>query len=150
MEEDRWAAAHYRVERESSGVVMRKRQRRKATEVAIQYGDPVPDDPNDVVRIYDRSGAIAFEQDWGTNRAGAMTQEARVIDDLLHLDVFSFRTRYGIAGDTEEPTAAKPARTRGGGTQKAAAKRSTGARKSAPRKPATKKGAAGRPKPRSE
>jgi hypothetical protein len=148
VEDDRWAAAHYRVERASSGVVMRKRQRRKATEVAIQYGDPVPDDPHDVVRIYDRSGAIAFEQDWGTNRAGAMGQEARVIDDLLHLDVFSFRARYGIA-DTAAPATAKPARPRGGGTRKAAAKSPSRARKSAARKPATKKGAAGRPKRRS-
>ena len=149
MDQERWAAAYYRVERDSSGVVMRKRQRKKATEVALQFGDPVPDDPHDVVRIYDRAGEIAFEQDWGTNRSGALAQEARIIDDLLHLDVFSFRARYGIAGDTEEPPPEKPARPRGGGTRKAAAPRPSRDRKTAARKPATKKGAAGRSKRRS-
>ena len=149
MDEERWAAAHYRVERESTGVVMRKTQRRKATAQAIQFGDPVPEDPHDVVRIYDRAGAIAFEQDWGTNRSGALALEARIIDDLLHLDVFSFRARYGIEGDTEAPPGPKPARPPGGGTRKAGSARSSGAGKSAARKPAAKKGAAGRPKRRS-
>ena len=128
---------------------MRKRQRKKATELSIQFGDPVPDDPHDVVRIYDRAGAIAFEQDWGTNRSGAMSQEARIIDDLLHLDVVTFRARYGITEDVEVSPPKKAARPRGGGTRKAAAARPNGARKSAARKPAAKKGAAGRPKRRS-
>jgi hypothetical protein len=91
---------------------MRKRQRRKATEMAIEHGDPVPQDPHDVIRIYDRSGEIVFEQDWGTNRAGAMAHEARIIDDLLHLDVASFRARYGITGgdlDEQAPSSDGPA-----------------------------------------
>jgi len=96
VEEQNWAAAYYRVERESSGLVMRKRIRRKATEQALAFGDPVPDEPHDGVRTYDRGGTVAFEQDWGTNRSGAMAQEARIIDDLLRLDVLSFRGRYGI------------------------------------------------------
>lgn len=149
MDEERWAAAHYRVERESSGVVMRKRVRKKATELAIQFGEPVPDEPHDVVRIYDRAGAVAFEQDWATNRAGAIAQEARIIDDLLYLDVFTFRAKYGIAGDAKPPAVAKPARPRGGATRKAAAARPGKSRKSVARKPATKRGAAGRPKRRS-
>ncbi len=149
MEQRDWAAAHYRVERESSGVVMRKRHRKKLTEQAIQFGDPVPDDPHDVVRIYDRSGAIAFEQDWGTNRSGAMAHEARIIDDLLHLDVVAFRARYGITGVEVGASSKAPARPKGGGTRGAASARSGGARKSAGRKPATKRGAAGRPKRRS-
>ena len=130
---------------------MRKRQRRKATAQAIEFGDPVPDEPHDVVRVYDRGGGIAFEQDWGTNRPGAMAQEARIIDDLLHLDVHSFRARYGIAGDKEAPPkkSSRPAR---GGTPKAGSGRPSGTRKSAARKPAAKKGAprsTGRPKRRS-
>jgi hypothetical protein len=149
MDEVRWAAAHYRVERESSGIVMRKRVRKKATELAIQFGEPVPDEPHDVVRIYDRGGAVAFEQDWATNRAGAIAQEARIIDDLLHLDVFTFRARYGIAGDEAESRPAKATRPRGGGTRKAAVARPGRPRKNAARKPVTKKGAAGRPKRRS-
>lgn len=147
MDEQRWAAAHYRVERASSGVVMRKRQRKKATEQAIQFGDPVPDDPHDVVRVYDRDGDVAFEQDWGTNRSGAMAQEAQIIDDLLHLDVYAFRARYNIPGETEAPPPEQPPRRRGG-PRKGVAK----ARKSPARKPATTKGAprsTGRPKRRS-
>jgi len=149
VEEQRWAAAHYRVERDSSGVVMRRRQRKKATDLAIQFGDPVPDDPHDVVRVYARDGAIAFEQDWGTNRSGAMAQEARIIDDLLHLDVVAFRARYGIAGAEVALPPKKTPRPRGGGTRKAAAAGPSRVRKSPARKPAAKKGAAGRPKRRS-
>jgi len=142
VEQERWAAAHYRVERESSGVVMRKRQRRKATEMAITLGDPVPDEPHDVVRVYDRSGAVVFEQDWGTNRSGAMAQEARIIDDLLHLDVFSFRGRYGIA-EPEAAPASRRSRTTSPKTRKAQAK---GARKTAARTSPSAKGATGRRK----
>ena len=145
LEQERWAAAHYRVERESSGIVMRKRVRKKAVEQAIQFGDPVPDEPHDVVRIYDRAGNIAFEQDWATNRSGAMTQEARIIDDLLHLDVMSFRARYGIAEPDvdESPTRGRAA---AGGTRKGAAKSAGRGRKSTTRKPSAGKGAAGRSK----
>lgn len=135
MEQERWAAAHYRVERESSGVVMRKRVRRKATELAIQFGDPVPDEPHDVVRIHDREGAVVFEQDWATNRSGALEQEAQIIDDLLHLDVLSFRGRYGIVDETAAGKPSRRARPVG-----------AGARKSPPRKASAKKGAARRPK----
>lgn len=134
VEEERWAAAHYRIERESSGVVMRKRQRRKATVQAIQFGDPVPDDPHDVVRIYDRAGTVVFEQDWGTNRAGALAHEARIVEDLLHLDTASFRGRYGI---TSEPPPVKPAaKSRSSPKPR---KRTAGAARRAPRAP-------GRPK----
>ena len=135
MDEERWAAAHYRVERESRGVVMRKRQRRKATEYAIQFGDPVPDDPHDVVRIYDREGNVAFEQNWGTNRPGALAQEAKIVDDLLTLDVLQFRARYGIVAPQDVP----PPRRRSG-------KRAAGATKKAPAKPRSTKAAPGRPK----
>jgi hypothetical protein len=142
---ERWAAAHYRVERESSGIVMRKRVRRKATELAIQFGDPVPDEPHDVVRIYDRAGVVVFEQDWATNRAGALEQEARIIDDLLKLDVLSFRGRYGISAET---AAAPPRRTRavGGGTRKSSKKSPARSRKSPASKASPKKGATGRRK----
>lgn len=98
MEIERWAGAHYRVERDSSGIMLRKRQRRKAIEEAIQHGGPPPTAPHDVVRIYDREGEVVFEQDWGMNRSGSMAQEAQIVDDLLRLDVFVFRSKYGIAG----------------------------------------------------
>lgn len=139
MDEDRWAAAHYRIERESHGVMMRKRQRRKATEHAIQFGDPVPDDPHDVVRIYDRAGNVAFEQDWGANRPGALAQEAKIVDDLLTLDVMQFRARYGIViePDVRPPPRRGPAKRAAGATRKTPTKR-----------PSTKK-APGRPKRRS-
>lgn len=96
MEEQRWAAAHFRVAREWSGAVMRKRQRRKATEQAIQHGDPVPELPNDVVRIYDRDGEMVYEQVWGSRRTEAMAHEAQIVDDLLKLDVAVFAAKYGI------------------------------------------------------
>jgi hypothetical protein len=98
---------------------MRKRQRRKATEQAIQFGDPVPDDPHDVVRIYDREGNVAFEQDWGTNRSGALAHEARIVDDLLKLDALQFRARYGIV--VVEEAKVKP-RTRRAAPKKVSAK----------------------------
>ena len=96
MDQQRWAAAYYRVERDSSGVMMRKRQRRKATEQAISHGDPVPEVNDDVVRIIDRDGGVVFEQEWGANRSGAMAQEGQIIDDLLKMDVVVFRSKYGI------------------------------------------------------
>ena len=146
MEEERWAAAYYRVERDSSGIVMRKRVRKKATELAIQFGDPVPDEPHDVVRIYDRSGDIAFEQDWGTNRAGAIAQEARIIDDLLHLDVMAFRARYGITDMDDAAGPPRRARPAAGATRKTPAKSATRGRKTPARKATAKRGATGRPK----
>jgi hypothetical protein len=97
VEEKRWAAAHYRVERDWTGAVMRERQRRKATEAAIEHGDPVPDLPNDVVRIYDREGEMVYEQIWGNRRSEAMAHEAQIVDDLLKLDVVRFAAKYGIA-----------------------------------------------------
>lgn len=97
MDEKRWAAAHYRVERDWSGAVMRKRHRKKATELAIEHGDPVPDLPNDVVRIYDREGEMVYEQNWGSRRSEAMAHEAQIVDDLLKLDVVRFAAKYGIA-----------------------------------------------------
>lgn len=96
MDEKRWAAAYFRVERESAGVLMRKGQRRKATKLAIEHGDPVPLQPSDVVRIFDRDGEVVLEQNWGDNRSNAMTHEAQIVDDLLHLDVLSFCGKYGI------------------------------------------------------
>lgn len=145
MELERWAGAHYRVERDSSGIVMRKRVRKKAVEQAIQFGEPPPDEPHDVVRIYDRAGAVAFEQDWSTNRPGAIAQEAQIIDDLLHLDVLSFRARYGIT-DPDVDASPRRDRTAAGRKAKASPKAGTRGRKSAARKPSAKKGAAGRPK----
>ena len=99
MDTQRWAAAYYRVERDSTGVMMRKRQRRKATEQAISHGDPVPQPNADVVRILDREDTVVFEQDWGENRSGAMSQEAQIVDDLLKMDVMVFRSKYGIPHD---------------------------------------------------
>ena len=104
MSEDlqRLAAAHYRVERETSGLMMRKRLRRKATEQAIEHGDAIPTGPQDVVRIYDREGAVVFERDWGSNRPDAIAQEAQIIDDLLHLNVLVFRAKYAIVPPEDE------------------------------------------------
>lgn len=96
MDEKRWAAAHYRVERDWSGAVMRKRSRKKATEHAIQHGDPVPELPQDVVRIYDRDGELVYEQNWGDRRSEAMAHEAQIVDDLLKLDIIRFAGKYGI------------------------------------------------------
>jgi hypothetical protein len=96
VEERRWAAAYFRVERDSAGVQMRSRQRRKATELAIEHGDPPPELPRDFVRIYNRAGEVVFEQDWGSERSSAMAHEARIIDDLLHLDVVVFCGKYAI------------------------------------------------------
>jgi hypothetical protein len=106
VEEHRWAAAYFRVERDSAGVQMRSRQRKKATEQAIEHGDPPPELPRDFVRIYDRSGEVVFEQDWGSERSSAMAQEARIIDDLLHLDVVVFCGKYAI--DVPEVPAPAP------------------------------------------
>ena len=95
MDEAIWAAAHYRVERESSGrTLKRKRLLAKAREA-----DPTPDPPgppNDVIRIFDRTGDVVAERQWGDDRAGALSDEQRIVDDLLALDVFAFRAKYGI------------------------------------------------------
>ncbi len=107
MEEKRWAAAYYRVERDSTGVMMRKGPRKKATKQAIEHGEPVPSEPHDVVRIYDREGEVVFSQDWGSNRPDSMAHEARIVDDLLKLDVLIFCAKYGIA----EPPLPEPAVT---------------------------------------
>lgn len=115
---------------------MRKRQRRKATEQAIEFGGPVPDDPHDVVRIYDRVGNVVFEQDWGSNRPGALAQEAKIVDDLLTLDVLQFRARYGIVTSSDVP----PSPRRG------ARKKAAAAAKKAPAKRRSTKTAPGRPK----
>ncbi|MGH2725932.1 MAG: hypothetical protein ACRDKS_03045, partial [Actinomycetota bacterium] len=59
---------------------------------------------HDVVRILDREGAIVNERDWGQNRDAAAAEEARIVEDLLSLDVVQFRAKYGIvAGHTIEP-----------------------------------------------
>jgi hypothetical protein len=117
VNQQRWAAAHFRVERESAGVLMRKAQRRKATKQAIEHGEPIPLDPSDVVRIYDRDGEVVFEQDWGTNRSSAMAHEAQIVDDLLHLDVFMFCGKYGIITPALPPIVdAEPATDPEGGT----------------------------------
>jgi len=96
VEEHRWAAAYFRVERDSAGVQMRSRQRKKATQQAIEHGDPPPELPRDFVRIYNRAGEVVFEQDWGSERSSAMAHEARIIDDLLQLDVLIFCGKYAI------------------------------------------------------
>ena len=114
LDQQRWAAAWYRVERDSSGVMMRKRQRKKATEQAISLGGPVPEPNEDVVRIYDRSGRVVFERDWGERRPEAMAQEAQIVDDLLKLDVVVFRGKYGIEEPEDEK--ALPAAPEAAGT----------------------------------
>jgi hypothetical protein len=109
VDEQRWAAAHFRVERDSAGVLMRKGQRKKATKQAIEHGDPVPEQPRDIVRIYNRDGDVVFEQDWGSERSAAMAHEARIIDDLLHLDAITFSAKYGIDAPALPPPASPQA-----------------------------------------
>ena len=109
MEKESWAAAHYRVVRDWSGAVMRKRHRRKATEQAIEHGDPVPELPHDVVRIYDRDGEMVYEQRWGDRRTDAIAHEAQIVDDLLKLDVTRFAAKYGIANPPVIPAEDPPA-----------------------------------------
>jgi hypothetical protein len=96
VERGDWAAAFYRVERHSVGMMMSRRKRRRATELAARFGDPVPEEPHDVVRILDREGRVVFEHHWGRDRPGAAAMEARIVDDLLRLDVRSFRARWAI------------------------------------------------------
>lgn len=91
-----WAAERYRVERDSTGLKASKRKLRKLAEEAARYGDPIPDQAHDVVRIYDREGNVVMERDWGSNRQAALDEEARIVEDLLTLDVVRFRSRYGI------------------------------------------------------
>jgi hypothetical protein len=96
VDSDRWAAAHYRVERVSRGSGLNGRRRRRARGSSGDP-DPFPDvEPSDVLRLYDRSGRVVFERDWGSDRAGAGAQEARIVEDLLHLDIVAFRFRYDI------------------------------------------------------
>lgn len=102
-EESDWAAAYYRVERDSTGLAASKRKLRKIAQEAAKHGDPVPEQSNDVIRILDREGVIVLERDFGKNREAAMMEEARIVEDLLKLDVIHFRARYGITVDVEEP-----------------------------------------------
>ena len=99
LDEKNWAAARYRVDRESTGVKASKRKLRKIGAEAVKHGDPVPEPPRDIIRIYDREGNAVFERDWGENRSAALDQEATIVDDLLHLDVLSFQARYSIPID---------------------------------------------------
>jgi hypothetical protein len=104
-----WAALHYRVERDSTGVKTSRRKLRRIAEQAAELGYAVPEGSHDVVRILDREGRIVMERDWGGNRQAAVQEEARIVEDLLHLTVVVFRARYGIVpgeafeGD-DEPT----------------------------------------------
>ena len=102
-QEKDWAAAHYRVERDSTGLRASKRKMRKIAEVAARHGDPVPEESSDVIRIVDREGVVVLERDFGRNRDAAIEEEARIVEDLLKLDVARFRTRYGIAVDVDAP-----------------------------------------------
>ncbi|HJR18281.1 MAG TPA: hypothetical protein VJ922_01045 [Actinomycetota bacterium] len=126
-EEKDWAAKHYRVERDSTGLRASKRKLRRIAQEAAKHGDPVPEESHDVVRIVDREGVVVMERDWGHNRQAAIEEEARIVEDLLHLDVARFRTRYGIgieigveADDlppeiwSDVPEASEPARSAGG------------------------------------
>lgn len=90
------ALAHYRVDRESSGLMASKRKFKRIAEEAARYGDPAPERSRDIVRIYDREGNVVFERDWGENRSAALEQEATIVEDLLRLSLVSFRARYGI------------------------------------------------------
>src|SRR5438876_637642 len=103
VDPEHWAGAWYRVERASSGSFMRKSARRRATADAIEHGDPVPGEPHDVVRIYDREGNVVYERDWGAGRPNAAAQEGQIVDDLLHLEVNVFRAKYGIKLSEEPP-----------------------------------------------
>ncbi len=96
-----WAAAHYRVERDSTGLHASKRKLRKIAQEAVKHGDPVPEPSNDVVRILDREAVVVLERDFGKNREAAIQEEARIVEDLLNLDVARFRTRYGITVGVE-------------------------------------------------
>lgn len=98
MSEDRtdWAAMHYRVERDSSGLSASKRKLKKIAAEAAKHGEAAPEESHDVVRIVDRDGEVVMERDWGRNRQAAMEEEARIVEDLLHLDVVRFRARYAI------------------------------------------------------
>ena len=99
-----WAAKHYRVERDSTGVKTSRRKLKRIAEQAAKHGDPIPTQSHDVVRIIDRDGVIVSERDWGGNRDAALEEEARIVDDLLHLDVVEFRAKYGLfVGLAAEP-----------------------------------------------
>lgn len=102
-QEKDWAAAHYRVERDSTGLRASKRKMRKIAEVAARHGDPVPEESNDVIRVIDREGVVVLERDFGRNRDAAIDEEARIVEDLLKLDVARFRTRYGITVEADAP-----------------------------------------------
>lgn len=91
-----WAARYYRVERASTGMKTSRRKLKRIAEQAARFGDPIPQEAHDVVRIYDRQGAIVMQRDWGQNRDAAVAEEARIVEDLLHLDVVQFRARHGI------------------------------------------------------
>ena len=113
--EEDWAALHYRVERDSTGVKTSRRKLRRIVEQAAELGYPIPEGSHDVVRILDREGRIVMERDWGGNRQAAVDEEARIVDDLLHLKVAVFRARYAIVpgeafeGDDEPVEAAAEA-----------------------------------------
>lgn len=110
--EQDWAAAHYRVERDSTGLKASRRKRRRIAEEAARYGDPIPEEARDVVRIIDREGFVVMERDWGGNRQAAIEEEARIVEDLLKLDVVHFRARYGIVvEEIEDDDEAGPARS---------------------------------------
>ena len=108
-----WAAKHYRVERDSTGVKTSRRKLKRIAEQAARYGDPIPTQSHDVVRILDRDGVIVSERDWGGNRDAAAEEEGRIVDDLLHLDVVQFRAKYGLvvglAAEPDDEGEAEPA-----------------------------------------
>jgi hypothetical protein len=101
LDDSNWAAAHYRVERSSTGLMLSERKLKKVAEQAVRFGDPTPEAAHDVVRIFDRAGNAVFERDWGRDRPSAMSQEAQIVDDLLRLDVLRFRAKWSIAAPLE-------------------------------------------------
>jgi hypothetical protein len=109
VDEAIWAAAHYRVERESTGrSLKRKRLLAKAREADLTPEPPGP--ANDVIRIFDRSGEVVAERLWGEDRSGALDDEHQIVSDLLAMDVFAFRAKYGIASP-DSPEAEGPSPT---------------------------------------
>lgn len=91
------AAEFYRVERIQSDDVKSASSQAKEMLKFYLLGRRGPArSAHDLVRIFNRAGAVVFEREWSDRRGGAR-QENDIIEDLLHLEVGAFRAKWGIA-----------------------------------------------------
>jgi hypothetical protein len=113
------AYAHYRVERTLSEVLPDEIRKglKKEWPPRPRPGDRSPTGRDmatsprfavhDVIQILDREGRSVWSTSFDLREDGERF-EAALLDDVLHLDVDTFRAKYGLTGALPDPPAPEP------------------------------------------